>query len=617
MQISLIGLIFGSVLLANIARTEGSAAFDFATRTYTLPDGWVDLGEVNDNDSCEQDIKIIFALKHQNETYLEELFWNVTDPNSPQYGQWRTVDQVAEIVMPHPDHINAVESWLKTFHWNKVIKTTAKDLITIHISVCEAEKAFRTKFRRYAYQGHPGREFIRTMGYTVPQEVGEALDEITGLLPRGHHMTVQAANVVDNRRRQSPQGPPITPDVIMKTYGIDYIATNPKTTQAIASFQQFFFSPNDLSKFQSTFHVKETPVMKVVGQNDPDFPGDEASLDVQYIMAVGQGVETWVVYQDDFFSLIDWISGQIDTDDSPWVHSMSYGDTESGSSLLENINNLNKQFMKFGVMGRTILVASGDSGVGCTRTGSPFIPIFPTSSPYVTSVGGTDGASLGWSNSGGGFSNAFSRPSYQDSAVENFFKSAKDLPDSSFYNSRGRGYPDVSAFATNFRIIQGGEEIVVSGTSASTPTFAGIVSLLNDVRFNNGGQPLGFLNPLLYKMAVDDPNTFTQITEGNNGLGIDSNTCPGFDAIAGWNPVTGLGTPNFQAMADYVKNNGNVQTPQTSHHLSDSAIAGIVIGGVVGLAILAFIAWRLCHRNRAPDTAKDLPVISRPAAYRT
>jgi len=105
----------------------------------------------------------------------------------------------------------------------------------------------------------------------------------------------------------------------------------------------------------------------------------------------------------------------------------------------------------------------------------------------------------------------------------------------------------VSAQAESFNVVQNGGVVPfgVDGTSCSSPTFSGIVSLLNDQRLNAGKSSLGFLNPLFYK----NPSAFNDVTSGNNpGCGTN-----GFNAAEGWDPVTGLGTPNFSALSNLVK----------------------------------------------------------------
>jgi len=103
----------------------------------------------------------------------------------------------------------------------------------------------------------------------------------------------------------------------------------------------------------------------------------------------------------------------------------------------------------------------------------------------------------------------------------------------------------VSALGDGFQVVQGGQVIVVGGTSASTPTFAAIVSLLNEQRWMKGKNSLGYLNPLLYSIAAANSSAFFDVTVGNNQYSC----CKvGFPCAPGWDPVTGLGTPNFAVL---------------------------------------------------------------------
>ena len=131
--------------------------------------------------------------------------------------------------------------------------------------------------------------------------------------------------------------------------------------------------------------------------------------------------------------------------------------------------------------------------------------------------------------SAGGFSNVFSRPNYQDAAVEAYLSALGDT-NAGLFNITGRAYPDVSTQGVNFAVDIAGTFNAVDGTSAASPTFASIVALLNDQRLNAGKAPLGFLNPLLYSTAAA---AFNDITSGNNP---GCNT-QGFPALQGWDPV--------------------------------------------------------------------------------
>ena len=186
----------------------------------------------------------------------------------------------------------------------------------------------------------------------------------------------------------------------------------------------------------------------------------------------------------------------------------------------------------------------------------------------VTSVGGTTsfGPEAAASFSAGGFSNIFPRPKYQDSAVSAYLKNLGHT-NKGLFNASGRGFPDIAAQSKSFRVVLDGQTISVSGTSAAGPTVAGMVALLNDAIFNDGGKPLGFLNPLLYSSGVSALN---DITQGSNpGCGTN-----GFSTSKGWDPVsscflardvnvahvgaqvTGLGTPDFAKLLDVVKKLG-------------------------------------------------------------
>ena len=133
--------------------------------------------------------------------------------------------------------------------------------------------------------------------------------------------------------------------------------------------------------------------------------------------------------------------------------------------------------------------------------------------------------------SAGGFSNIFPQPSYQASAVSGYLTTLGQT-NAGLFNATGRAYPDVSTQGVNFAIIASGVVQAVDGTSASAPTFASVISLLNDQRLNANSPPLGFLNYLLYS-NVTNAGALNDVTSGSNpGCGTQ-----GFPAVAGWDPV--------------------------------------------------------------------------------
>jgi tripeptidyl-peptidase-1 len=240
------------------------------------------------------------------------------------------------------------------------------------------------------------------------------------------------------------------------------------------------------------------------------------------------------------------------------------------------------EYLKLGLMGTTFLVSSGDNGVagngdqcidpedlspGANATytdghSGVFTPMFPAGCPYITTVGatqvtqGTDVlqaiaagsqpeqtlAKIAYS--GGGFSNVFPLPDYQADAVHEWFRNYPPVYDSDRFNNsqRTRGYPDVSANGANFAFALNAKWSTTYGTSASAPVLGSILTLINQERMKAGKGSIGFINPTAYA----HPEVFNDVTFGNNGgCGVD-----GWFAEEGWDPATGLGTPNYPKMLE-------------------------------------------------------------------
>ena len=193
----------------------------------------------------------------------------------------------------------------------------------------------------------------------------------------------------------------------------------------------------------------------------------------------------------------------------------------------------------------SVLFSSGDGGVSGSRlnnTCTSFVPTFPSGCPFVTSVGASQGVPETAADlSAGGFSNIFSTPAYQAPAVYGYLSTLGSTYQGRF-NPNGRAYPDVAAQGVAYDVVKGGQVYAVDGTSASSPAFASVVSLLNDRLIARGRSPLGFLNPFLYAFGESALN---DVTAGSN----PGCSTSGFPAKRGWDPVTGLGTPDFAKLA--------------------------------------------------------------------
>jgi tripeptidyl-peptidase-1 len=244
------------------------------------------------------------------------------------------------------------------------------------------------------------------------------------------------------------------------------------------------------------------------------------------------------------------------------------------------------EYLKLGLQGITVIFASGDNGAAGVRqtcldpaTGQNtnsskgnFNPSFPSTCPYVTSVGGTqvrpnasvldaevalefilsNGNASRSLSSGGGFSNVFPAPAYQYHHTKAYLNN-KATPYSNLsvgpdIHTAGRGYPDVALNAGAHPVPINGEFRKIYGTSAASPVFASIIAKINDVRLSMGKNTVGFVNPVLYSKS----HLMNDVYQGQNyGCG---QTEFAFQATSGWDPVTGLGTPDFERLVGLFKN---------------------------------------------------------------
>jgi len=205
-------------------------------------------------------------------------------------------------------------------------------------------------------------------------------------------------------------------------------------------------------------------------------------------------------------------------------------------------------------------VASGDNGAYTCGEDQPPAGSFPSTLPTVTAVGGTTvfesqqgiyfkemawGAPLDQSGSGGGASQFYPVPAYQQGVAQ--------------ANGHGlRQVPDVAANAdpaTGFHIVFGGRDGQVGGTSAATPLWAGTVALVNQDLVKKGLREVGFANPALYWMgqnsATLSAKPFHDVSAGNN-LAYDAGT--GWDFATGWGSMDGAALD--AAWVLYIKGGG-------------------------------------------------------------
>nr|KAF6394643.1 tripeptidyl peptidase 1 [Molossus molossus] len=508
----------------------------------TLPPGWVSLGRADP----EEELSLTFALRQQNLERLSELVQAVSDPGSPRYGKYLSLEDVAELVRPSPLTLRTVQKWLLAAGARNCHSVITQDFLTCWMSVRQAELLLSgSEFHRYV--GGPAETHVvrSPHPYQLPKALASHVDFVGGL-----HRFPPTSSL---RQRPAPQVAGavglhlgVTPSVLRKRYNL--------TAQDVGS-----------GTTNNSQACAQASVAHVVGQQGRGRAGIEASLDVEYLMSAGANISTWVYSnpgrhesQEPF---LQWLLLLSNESALPPVHTISYGDDEDSLSSAY-MQRVNAEFMKAAARGLTLLFASGDSGAGCWSTSGrhQFRPSFPASSPYVTTVGGTSfqnpfqvTSEIVDYISGGGFSNVFPQPSYQEKAVAQFLSSSPHLPPSSYFNASGRAYPDVAALSDGYWVVSNHVPIPwVSGTSASTPVFGGILSLINEHRILSGHPPLGFLNPRLYQQRGAG---LFDVTHGCHESCLNEEVQgQGFCAGPGWDPVTGWGTPNFPALLKTLMN---------------------------------------------------------------
>jgi kumamolisin len=268
--------------------------------------------------------------------------------------------------------------------------------------------------------------------------------------------------------------------------------------------------------------------------NDPKCADGEVALDIEVVGAIAPGAKIVVYFAPNtgkgFFDLIN--HAVHDTVNKPTVLSLSWGGPENAND--PTTCQIHKVLQAAAALGVTITVASGDNGSSDDpNQSSPAQVDFPASSPFALACGGTKLTNSGniqevvWNEptggaTGGGVSRIFKLPTYQSGAG---VPPAADPP-----GPVGRGVPDICGDAdpqTGYNIHVDGQAMVIGGTSAVAPLWAGLVARLNQ----KIGHSVGLINPTIYA----NPGALFDITQGNNG---------DYQAGPGWDPCTGLGSPN-------------------------------------------------------------------------
>ncbi|KAJ6560453.1 tripeptidyl peptidase A [Mycena capillaripes] len=554
----------------------------------SAPNDWTRLGRA----PSDSTIRLRIAIVQRDFLGLEKSLYEISDPDHHRYGAHLSKEEVDKFVAPHPASLALVDGWLTSHGINEsdLVRSPAKDWVTVTVPLHLAEEILGADY--YIWQHISGDVLVRTTAYKLPRYLHQHIELIqpTTMFTRSKGMapilypeedeplgSVKPVVPFNNPHVDPTCATKVTLGCIMQLYNA--VGYKPEATKknaiGITGFLDQYANQQDLVSFyhdqlpvavNSTF--KSVAIHGGINNQTLSVAGEEANLDTQFAFGISYPTPGtfWSTggrppFHPDGHTPTGnsfpssnksaWLDYILRSDHIPQTISTSYGDDEQ-TVPFSYASRVCKRFAELGCMGVSVLFASGDGGVG---DGNPdlvtqechtsdrkhtrrFIPAFPA----VTAVGGTMSIPEVAANfSGGGFSDYFHRPAYQDTAVGAYLHKLHPRTYEGLFNRAGRVRFLFLTLLPDSAYIRPAHHD--RGTSAATPTFAGLVALLNDARLAARRPALGFLNPLLYKRGAHALNDV--VAGGNPGCGT-----PGFNATEGWDPVTGLGTPDFRKLME-------------------------------------------------------------------
>lgn len=362
---------------------------------------------------------VVIVIEQKNMKELTRILHDVSDPNSSNYGNHMTREEVRDMTSNADSH-DEIVAYLQGAGAKVIDEKYKGETITARAPVEVWERMFDTQFFVYSYEDSdrkssaPGASeaiIIRTEEYSVPKGFDGHVASVLN--------TVDIPVAMNLMSRPTPENMPqkfsskkfseasrkfdgyTSPQLLNEVYRIDDNTGHPRATQgAFEGFGQYF-SPQDIELFQIQFELPITPVNKSIGDhattsefcaaNDFDIC-IQPNLDLQYLLAMAQTPTTNYYTPLTTFGL--WAQNMFNTNPNPpLVISISYGTEERVTSMAE-FDLFNSFAIKLSAIGITLVAASGDDGVSkpsvrLSKRDCGYSPVFPASCPYVTAVGAT------------------------------------------------------------------------------------------------------------------------------------------------------------------------------------------------------------------------------------
>jgi kumamolisin len=520
-------------------------------------------------------VRISVLLHAKDARALREAVRAVSDPRAAAYGRHFTPDGVRDLVAPGYQDLDAVLAFLRDAGLRVEGVSGARTAVQASGPAEAVARAFDAPIGLFAT---PRSVAVGRRAYgierdpTIPASLSAVIRGVAGLndLPAARRFPPLLApkrSRVPRRGAAESRGPGggYTPAGIHAAYGVPGAVESGARGERIAILEfGGGFSSADFSTFCAEYGLPSADVTEVsVSGAKNDYRGAtgdadiEVALDMDWVRATAPEAELdlwWTPNVDTGW--VDFLAALLDAPEArrPSVVSISWGMPEDGFSTSRRYDQTRQLFQACALLGITFVCASGDAGAAdeleddAWYDGQRHVD-FPSVVPEVSSVGGTKLLPSGrgfsetaWNDgpgrgaSGGGFSRFIAVPDWQKQAV------------AGRRGVTGRGIPDVAAVASpdpGLSIFVRGKWTAAGGTSVAAPIWAGFFARLNAALVAAKKPRLGAANAALYAAGRGASAPFTDVVRGHNGYAGVS----GFPAVPGWDPVTGLGTPDVTRLA--------------------------------------------------------------------
>jgi tripeptidyl-peptidase I len=345
--------------------------------------------------------EVVFVVQQKRMDHITRLLHEVSDPASPNYGQHLSGEQISAITSNHEAR-DTIADFLNANGVLTMSETLSGDFITANAPISVWEKVFDTTFFLFTQRHLNGdlEEIVRAETYSIPRELDLHVESVlnTVELPvRTSRRLYRTSSTLADRRMRglstAPTGFLLPPD-IRAYYNLTDVYGSEESTQSAVSFGPNYFSQSSLAYFQQYMSFQPLqPALNVGGfeSDDPAFESTEGDLDIQYLMGISPTSPTTFWHASSGW--VSWLTAVLNTPNPPLVHSISYGSDEQYTSL-STFNVMTTFAQKLGLMGVTLVSASGDDGVHSPDarnelTLCAYKPSFPGTNPYITTIGAT------------------------------------------------------------------------------------------------------------------------------------------------------------------------------------------------------------------------------------